>query len=463
MSSGWSWAATSEHRLVQRAAGRSAGSTQLGEALGRSRPSTGPGTVAAERHRLPSRRMHPGTFAETTPDKPAVVMDDGRHAHLPRSSRSARTSSPTCSGTPGCRPATTSPSCSRTGPRCSSWPGRPSAPGSTTRPPPPGSRPSELGYIVDDCGARVLLASAATVDAASAVDGAQRRAAPPARRRLGRRLGVLRRGRRRPAHHADRRPGRGRRHALQLGHHRPTQGRQGAAAATPVPQPRRAVGGARRHALRRRRRTTVYLSPAPLYHAAPLRFSMAAHRLGATVVAMEHFDPERFLRLDRAAPGHLHPGRAHHVHPPAQAARGGARPLRPVVAEGRRPRRRALPGRGQGADDRVVGAGHPRVLRRHRGQRLRLLQQRAVAGPQGHGRRLAARPAPHPRRGRRGGPRRRGRHHLLRGRRRASSTTTTPRRRRARATRRAGGGRRSATSATSTTTGSSTSPTARRT
>src|SRR5690606_21249490 len=42
---------------------------------------------------------------------------------------------------------------------------------------------------------------------------------------------------------------------------------------------------------------TVYLSPAPLYHAAPLRFSMANHRLGGTVVAMEHFDPERFLEL----------------------------------------------------------------------------------------------------------------------------------------------------------------------
>jgi long-chain acyl-CoA synthetase len=42
---------------------------------------------------------------------------------------------------------------------------------------------------------------------------------------------------------------------------------------------------------------TVYLSPAPLYHAAPLRFSMAAHRIGGTVVVMRHFDPEAFLRL----------------------------------------------------------------------------------------------------------------------------------------------------------------------
>lgn len=42
---------------------------------------------------------------------------------------------------------------------------------------------------------------------------------------------------------------------------------------------------------------TVYLSTAPLYHAAPLRFCMGVHRLGATVVVMEHFDPEQALRL----------------------------------------------------------------------------------------------------------------------------------------------------------------------
>jgi long-chain acyl-CoA synthetase len=42
---------------------------------------------------------------------------------------------------------------------------------------------------------------------------------------------------------------------------------------------------------------TVYLSPAPLYHAAPLRFCMSAHRAGATVVVMEKFEPEFALRL----------------------------------------------------------------------------------------------------------------------------------------------------------------------
>ncbi|MBX3484398.1 acyl-CoA synthetase [Phenylobacterium sp.] len=42
---------------------------------------------------------------------------------------------------------------------------------------------------------------------------------------------------------------------------------------------------------------TVYLSPAPLYHAAPLGWSMNVQRLGGTVVMMEKFDPEDCLRL----------------------------------------------------------------------------------------------------------------------------------------------------------------------
>ncbi len=40
---------------------------------------------------------------------------------------------------------------------------------------------------------------------------------------------------------------------------------------------------------------TVYLSPAPLYHAAPLRFCLIIGNLGGTVVIMERFDPEEYL------------------------------------------------------------------------------------------------------------------------------------------------------------------------
>ncbi len=42
---------------------------------------------------------------------------------------------------------------------------------------------------------------------------------------------------------------------------------------------------------------TMYLSPAPLYHAAPLRWSMAMQKIGGTVVVMERFDPEETLAV----------------------------------------------------------------------------------------------------------------------------------------------------------------------
>jgi long-chain acyl-CoA synthetase len=48
--------------------------------------------------------------------------------------------------------------------------------------------------------------------------------------------------------------------------------------------------------------TTTYLSPAPLYHAAPLGFCMSMLRLGSTLVVMDRFDPEGFL----AAVEHFH-------------------------------------------------------------------------------------------------------------------------------------------------------------
>lgn len=46
--------------------------------------------------------------------------------------------------------------------------------------------------------------------------------------------------------------------------------------------------------------SSVYLCPAPLYHAAPLRWSMGVQHLGGTVVVMEKFDPELALKaIDR--------------------------------------------------------------------------------------------------------------------------------------------------------------------
>lgn len=42
---------------------------------------------------------------------------------------------------------------------------------------------------------------------------------------------------------------------------------------------------------------SVYLSPAPLYHSAPLRFCLAVTGLGATAVVMDRFDAEPFLAI----------------------------------------------------------------------------------------------------------------------------------------------------------------------
>lgn len=42
---------------------------------------------------------------------------------------------------------------------------------------------------------------------------------------------------------------------------------------------------------------TIYLSTSPLYHAAPLRWALAVHRFGGTVVIMDKFDADTTLRL----------------------------------------------------------------------------------------------------------------------------------------------------------------------
>ena len=47
----------------------------------------------------------------------------------------------------------------------------------------------------------------------------------------------------------------------------------------------------------RNREGMVYLSPAPLYHAAPQAAVSCAIRCGGTAVIMEHFDPEQYLAL----------------------------------------------------------------------------------------------------------------------------------------------------------------------
>ena len=251
------------------------------------------------------------------------------------------------------------------------------------------------------------------------------------------------------------------RHAVLVGHDRPAQGRLGASSAParwrpPTTSVTLLLAAALR--VHRGRRLPLACADVPRRPAA-LRDERQRHRL--------HHRADGSLRRrgvprhHRALPRDDGAGRADDVRPPAQAARRGSRPLRRLVAALRHPRCGAVPGARQGADDRVVRPGHPRVLRRHRGQRVRLLQLGGLAGPSGHGRPADRRHGPRVRRRVQRAARRRDGHDLVRGHARRSSTTTTRTRRRARAARRVG--RRSATSATSTPTASSTSPIASRT
>ena len=71
---------------------------------------------------------------------------------------------------------------------------------------------------------------------------------------------------------------------------------------------------------------STYLCPAPLYHAAPLGWSTAVQRVGGTVVVMESFDAGRRPGHHRAVPDHPRPVRADALRAHAQARRGPSGP-----------------------------------------------------------------------------------------------------------------------------------------
>ena len=207
--------------------------------------------------------------------------------------------------------------------------------------------------------------------------------------------------------------------------------------------------------------STRYLSPAPLYHAAPSGWSNAVHRLGGTVVTMPRFDPIEFLADDRAVPDHARAGGADAPRATAEAARRGADPLRSVEPRDAGARGRAVPARRQAGRDGVVGPDRPRVLLGQRGRRVLCDRTGRVARAPGIGRAFAARCGAHPRRRRQRARRRAPRARCGSRPRAGSSTTATPRRPRPRST--TAGGAASATWAGSTTRATCTSPTGSRT
>ena len=115
---------------------------------------------------------------------------------------------------------------------------------------------------------------------------------------------------------------------------------------------------------------TVYLSPAPLYHAAPAGWTTGTQRLGGTVVVMERFDPlELLAAIERHRVTHVQFVPTHLVRllklPPEVRARYDLSSLQLVVHAAA-----PCPRRGQAGRARVARTDHPRVLRRQRGRRL---------------------------------------------------------------------------------------------
>ena len=161
--------------------------------------------------------------------------------------------------------------------------------------------------------------------------------------------------------------------------------------------------------------SSVYLSPAPLYHAAGINYTMAVHRVGAASILMRKFDAEAVLRLietHRVTHAQFVPTMFVRMLKLPEAVRAEVRRLEPAV---RHPCRRAVPGRRQASDDGVVRPDHPRVLRRHRGIRGHDHRPRGVARTSRIGRQ-AVQPRARRRRGRNRARGRRVRGALLRGR-----------------------------------------------
>ena len=138
--------------------------------------------------------------------------------------------------------------------------------------------------------------------------------------------------------------------------------------------------------------SSVYLSPAPLYHAAPAGWTNAVQRLG------RHGGGDGPVRPDRDAAAH----RGATASPTCSSCPTHLVRLLKLPAEerdrfdlsslrGRRARRRALPARGQAGRDRVARPDRARVLLGQRGRRLLRHRTRGVAGPSRVGRPVAAR------------------------------------------------------------------------
>ena len=237
--------------------------------------------------------MYPGTWAATTPDKPALVMAgsgrtltyrelDDRSLRLARHLRDAGLAAGDVVAllSDNCPEAfEVYWACLRSGLYITAVNHHLSA--------------DEASYIIRDCGARALVVSAHQADLVAGldVDVADRLAFLGAVPGYGDYEAALRAAGNEPLAEQP--------HGDDFLYSSGTTGRpKGVKVALPplrVDEPGytylrivRALYGYDEH--------TVSLSPAPVYHAAPLRFGGVVHALGGTLVMMERFDPEGALR-----------------------------------------------------------------------------------------------------------------------------------------------------------------------
>ncbi|MGI5130144.1 acyl-CoA synthetase [Pseudonocardia sp. CA-107938] len=235
--------------------------------------------------------MYPGKFAATTPDKPAVVMSDTGAAltYAELEERSVRLSRVLWDA--GLRPGDDVALLAENSLHTYEvfWAAMRSGLYLTAIN--NHLHPDEITYILDDCGAKALVVSAAMGEVATAV--------------------------------VDATPGVGLRLAFggQVAGHGDYAAALAAASAEPLPEQPRGRDMLYSSGTTGRPKgvkaplpgvpvtdggdlllglfgplygfadDTVYLSPAPLYHAAPLRFGGMIHQVGGTVVVMPRFDP----------------------------------------------------------------------------------------------------------------------------------------------------------------------------
>ena len=158
-------------------------------------------------------------------------------------------------------------------------------------------RPGEVQYVLDDCGAKALVISAAISDVVADLDMSR----VPVRVAVGSELAGFER-------YDDLLAGEsveplddeceGREMLYSSGTTGRPKGVRKPLPCTPLGDPTSApVQIARGLFGANPGSDVVYLCPAPLYHSAPLVFSMSWQRLGATVVVMERFDPRQCLEL----------------------------------------------------------------------------------------------------------------------------------------------------------------------